>query len=319
VDTEADGQPSVGADGDDTHGDDEDGAVFDSGLIDGAPGHVTLTAGSTGGKVDAWVDFNKNGVFDDPAERIANDLVLNAGQSSVVTFDVPIDAVVGTTYARVRISSAGGLSPTGAALDGEVEDYAVPVRLGTPSIGIAKRVVSATSVSSTVHRVTYEMLVQNTGNVALDNVQVTDDLNATFAGALNHTVISLSSATFAVNPGYDGSAASPMLAAPGAHLDIGGSGKLQLVVEVRTGGFNGPFANTAKVTGVSPEHTTVTDTSQDGTNVDPNGDGDPTNDSVPTVVSFGPTASIPSLGVWGMGLLIGLLALAGLRRQTRRK
>jgi uncharacterized repeat protein (TIGR01451 family) len=319
VDTESNGQPSVGADGDDTHGDDEDGAVFDSGLIDGAPGHVTLTAGSTGGKVDAWVDFNKNGTFDDPAERIANDLVLNAGQSTLVTFNVPLDAVVGTTYARVRISSAGGLSPTGAAPDGEVEDYAVPVRLGTPSIGIAKRAVAVTSISSEVHRVTYELLVQNTGNVALDNVQVTDDLAATFAGALNHTVISVTSATFTVNPAYDGSATSPLLVAPGAHLDIGGSGKLQIVVEIKTGGFNGPFSNTAKVTGESPEQTTVTDISQDGTSVDPNGDGDPTNDSVPTIVSFGPPASIPSLDIWSMAMLIGLLAGLGLRRQVRRK
>ena len=40
---------------------------------------------------------------------------------------VPPDSVAGTTFARIRISTAGGLSPTGPAFDGEVEDYAVTI------------------------------------------------------------------------------------------------------------------------------------------------------------------------------------------------
>jgi Ca2+-binding RTX toxin-like protein len=52
-----------------------------------------------------------------------------------VAFVVPGTASVGSTYARFRISSAGGLGPTGLAADGEVEDYAL--RLMTPAADTA--------------------------------------------------------------------------------------------------------------------------------------------------------------------------------------
>jgi hypothetical protein len=42
----------------------------------------------------------------------------------------PTSAVVGQTFARFRISTAGGLSPVGAAADGEVEDHEVWIEEG---------------------------------------------------------------------------------------------------------------------------------------------------------------------------------------------
>ena len=47
-------------------------------------------------------------------------------------FKPPADAVDGQTVGRFRFSSLGGLRPTGLALDGEVEDYAVNILAGTP-------------------------------------------------------------------------------------------------------------------------------------------------------------------------------------------
>jgi hypothetical protein len=44
-----------------------------------------------------------------------------------LVFLVPLTAQAGTTYARFRFSSAGGLSFDGEALDGEVEDYQVTI------------------------------------------------------------------------------------------------------------------------------------------------------------------------------------------------
>ena len=38
---------------------------------------------------------------------------------------VPVDAVVGSTFARFRVSSAGAPGPGGAADDGEVEDHPI--------------------------------------------------------------------------------------------------------------------------------------------------------------------------------------------------
>jgi hypothetical protein len=91
---------------------------------------VTLTvngAPPTGAKLDAWIDFNHNGKFDtDPNlhEQIAtSNLVFNG--PNTISFNVPSTAIAGGTFARFRLSSAGGLGPTGLAADGEVEDYGV--------------------------------------------------------------------------------------------------------------------------------------------------------------------------------------------------
>jgi len=47
---------------------------------------------------------------------------------NTVGFAIPASATLSPTFARFRISSAGGLSPTGTASDGEVEDYQVNIQ-----------------------------------------------------------------------------------------------------------------------------------------------------------------------------------------------
>jgi hypothetical protein len=123
-DGESDGQPGSLADGDDLAGseDDEDGVALPTVLVARLNAAATITA-SQAGRLDAWIDFNGNGTFD-AAEQIAAGLVLAAG-ANVITFAVPADAQAGFSYARFRLSTAGGLGPTGTADDGEVEDYRV--------------------------------------------------------------------------------------------------------------------------------------------------------------------------------------------------
>lgn len=143
VDREFDGQPSANADGDDVNGtpDDEDGVVI-PGLVRGSASNVTVTA-SQAGKLDAWIDFNRDGDWDDADERIANSLSVNAG-SNTINVAVPSVASIGATYARFRLSSAGGLAVTGEAADGEVEDVQVQIQnqllfnFGSPVIWIKK-------------------------------------------------------------------------------------------------------------------------------------------------------------------------------------
>jgi len=131
VDVEGNGVPSALADGDDLAGsDDEDGVSF----------HVMPSVGRTAvarvmasqaGAVAAWIDFDGDGSWNPVDERILEDAAVVAGDN-LLPFPVPAGAVDGIATARFRYaSSASGLPslPTGAAIDGEVEDHRVRIAL----------------------------------------------------------------------------------------------------------------------------------------------------------------------------------------------
>jgi len=129
-DAENDGQPNWNATGDDINPpfnpSDEDGVTFTSPLLAGTQAwvNVWLTSVASGnGQLDAWVDFNRNGSWE-PSEKVFNNFTLLSGNNTL-NFPVPTNAVLGPSFARFRLSGAGGLLPAGAAADGEVEDYAV--------------------------------------------------------------------------------------------------------------------------------------------------------------------------------------------------
>ncbi|MBC8385407.1 MAG: hypothetical protein H8E57_07805 [Candidatus Cloacimonetes bacterium] len=125
VDTEPEGQPSVGADEDDLNGsDDEDGVIFPVPLIPGEQGAVYVTA-STMGYLSAWMDFDASGNWD-ATEQIITDQILNPIWQPI-NFNIPASAIVGDTYVRFRFSTTTGLSFNDVALDGEVEDYLVEI------------------------------------------------------------------------------------------------------------------------------------------------------------------------------------------------
>jgi hypothetical protein len=78
------------------------------------------------GYVNAWLDVNGNGIFEEP-ERIPFSGRLGNGNNTV-TFPVPSNAVTSRDVAlRVRLSTTEILAATGPAPDGEVEDYLVRI------------------------------------------------------------------------------------------------------------------------------------------------------------------------------------------------
>ncbi|MBN1362272.1 MAG: hypothetical protein JW993_16880 [Sedimentisphaerales bacterium] len=126
IDSEADAQPNSTATGDNVRGEnDEDGVIFTSPVAPGQSTSIEVTA-STSGYLNAWIDFNRNGRFDDDTEQIFADMPLALGLNGLV-FDVPANASAGQTFARFRFNSRGLLGPQGFASDGEVEDYALTV------------------------------------------------------------------------------------------------------------------------------------------------------------------------------------------------
>ncbi|WP_372798888.1 GEVED domain-containing protein [Pontiella sp.] len=134
VDPEFNGQPDPAATGDDTGGtDDEDGVVFTSDIIAGSSSTVDVLGGPSGGLLDAWIDFNGDGDWFDAGEQIFVSLALTPGPNTGISYSVPEPLELGPSFARFRLSSAGGLSPLGMAPDGEVEDYEVTLYQPIPS------------------------------------------------------------------------------------------------------------------------------------------------------------------------------------------
>ncbi len=128
-DTEANGTHSAAANAD---GADEDGVTFGTIRLGQLGTTVTVNVDGGNGKLDAWIDFNGDGSWGGPGEQIFASQSVVAGANNL-TFDVPSYAIAGTTYARFRLSTAGGLGVIGAANDGEVEDYQVTIV--SPAVG----------------------------------------------------------------------------------------------------------------------------------------------------------------------------------------
>ncbi len=127
VDGEADGLPTADASGDDFIGvDDEDGVTFTSAFTNGAVATMDVSA-SVDGILNAWIDFNADGDWDDANEHVFIDRYLSGGANSIAC-EVPEGAALGMTFARFRFSSNPGLAPGGLAPDGEVEDYQVEIQ-----------------------------------------------------------------------------------------------------------------------------------------------------------------------------------------------
>jgi hypothetical protein len=114
--------------------DDEDGVTISNFKTDDGTYSATVSVTNTLGaasnaKLVGWIDFDQSGTFDaDEAKIISN---INASGSQTLTWSsLPSDTKAGTTYARFRLSTDTNLTTsysTGAATNGEVEDYRVTV------------------------------------------------------------------------------------------------------------------------------------------------------------------------------------------------
>jgi len=86
-DSESDGTHSANADAD---GADEDGVSNWQNVQVGKLGaSVTVNVQGGAAKLDAWMDFNRDGTWGGPFERIADSLTVNTG-NNVIIFDVPM-------------------------------------------------------------------------------------------------------------------------------------------------------------------------------------------------------------------------------------
>ncbi len=133
-DAEAVSQFSNDALGDDSNGviDDED-AIDTAGAIPrlrvGSNNPITITATNSTGQpayLQAWVDFNANGIFD-ANEQVAVNVPVNGTGTFTAALPLLAGATLGNTFARLRLSTTQNVPATGPSANGEVEDYLVTI------------------------------------------------------------------------------------------------------------------------------------------------------------------------------------------------
>ncbi|MBN1814561.1 MAG: hypothetical protein JXA14_22165 [Anaerolineae bacterium] len=180
VDAELDGQPTPGADGDDTNasglvfgacqaGDDEDGVAFLDLLVGGETVNIEVTANAAC-TLSGWIDFNADGDWADAGEDLfpGGELLMSGINS--LTFAVPIRAKAGDSHARFRCTTDGAVTPTGLASNGEVEDYQVTVwRFTYLPLVMNKYVVAPDLVVENITATsdTITVVIKNVGNASV--------------------------------------------------------------------------------------------------------------------------------------------------------
>ena len=182
--TEADSYNSPTASGDTG----DDGVTF-SAMTQRQTATHTATVSGSGGRLQAWIDWNGDGDFADPGEQIATNVQDNGpgdSNSSIgiigLAIDVPIDATTNPTVARFRWSTQDNLGATQIASNGEVEDYQVTIA-GTAIYQVAKSstVLDVSGLGQFAipgNDVVYSITVTNTGaaSSSADSTFVLDSL-----------------------------------------------------------------------------------------------------------------------------------------------
>jgi gliding motility-associated-like protein len=147
-DGEASQQYSDEADADDLNGiDDEDGVEFPE-LKQGTDASIPVRIVApllSYVYLNAWIDWNGDGDFEDKNERVASDNRVSNG-TYILSVSVPIEAVGNKpVYARFRLGPRSTIAPlyssTGSAAYGEVEDYMVKITCAEVKIPQASEII----------------------------------------------------------------------------------------------------------------------------------------------------------------------------------
>lgn len=165
------------------------------------------------------------------------------------------------------------------------------------SLGIAKSAeLDSIPNADDTYNLTYRFILKNYSTRTLSLVQLSDTLENVFADSTNFIIAApptlSAGSTLKLNPDFNGRLTSTMLIADSSSLAPGASDTLELKLRILTDKQETAiFANSAY--GSAKDTTaTITDISQTGIDPDADGDGNPGNDSTPTLITIGGEAPV---------------------------
>jgi hypothetical protein len=245
--------------------------------------------------------------------NLAPDNTVDIDNSAVATGNPPGGAPV-----RDVSQSGGNVDPDN---DGDPTNNNQPNRIRIPSIGVAKTVGTPNLIGGTTYQFDYTIRVENTGTIQLTNVQLTENLQAALidnafnrADSFTVTNVALSFPDGAptvpptLNTVFNGTSITTLFDGAVANtFDPGQTAQVVITVQADLGPVTGTASATGLGDGILESQNVaeasgtpldalgnplppVTDVSQDGTNVDPDNDGNPNNNNTPTtlLINSGP-------------------------------
>ena len=277
--------------------------------------------------------------------------ITTPGGTVTVEFDVTLTPGPGPTGLGPFENqvTATGTSPSGTVVTDESTDGANPDANGdgspadneptvvnlslVPAIGAAKAVATPVNNGDGTFTLTYTVVAENVGGIAVTNVRLTEDLDATFAEAESFEVVN-GSITLVDAPAGSGIDVNPNFTGTGGDTELlNGTGTLApterltvsfavIVDPDETDPVNGagPFLNQVTVTATGPNGE-VTDESDDGSEVDADGDGNPNEpgENDPTGVTLNAQLDLRVIkrisGVFRNGAALNVLGIDGFNDQ----
>jgi uncharacterized repeat protein (TIGR01451 family)/gliding motility-associated-like protein len=233
-------------------------------------------------------------------------------ETIVVVYNVKPNGSTAPVLGNVVASANGGTTPvkdvsnTGTTVN-QPASTPTTVRFDLPTslMGLAKSVGVVENLGNNKYKIPYTIKVSNVGTTDLKKVQVMDDLALTFGSkaiVIGKPVI-LADSGFVVDTNYTGQGArTKMLVDSLSNLAKGTSRTIRLLVTIAATNVDSStvFNNIALGKAMAGQ-VAVTDSSTSGSNIDPDNDLDPRNNSNPTPVTLN---SLPGKGLIGSALSI---------------
>ncbi len=157
--------------------------------------------------------------------------------------------------------------------------------------GITKAASKPVLINNSFHDVTFTITAVNASSLNLTNVSLNEDLNATFPFPTTYTIINQPLITsqysnLTVNPLFDGGSQISLTAPSTSTLLANKRDTIIFTLRIDAKGYFGPFKNSVVGFADKSVNITLADSSNNGFAWDPDSDGDPTNNDIPTIFNL---------------------------------
>ena len=258
--------PSLGID-DISIDEDEENARFTVTLSNAFNQPVTVDYATTDGTAEAGSDYTATtGTLTIGTGFLTGTIPISVLDDTDDEPDETFTVTLGNPV-NATISDAEGL--------GTIVDNDEPP--GSGVVGVAKEALDNRITDAGKLRSTIWIHIVNVGDGVANRVQVSDDLARAFPSPAVVSVVaapSLTGAGLTLNSGYDGTDTIDLLAGTDS-LAAGASAIVEFTIEVSLNGAAGPFENQAKAYSEDYAGAATEDLSDNGSNPDPDGDGNP--------------------------------------------